>query len=122
MFLFADCTAVGPLCQYQLGGTVSYVKGPLPCINGRTWKFVAGDMPTENGQVACSVPSDATAILSFSATTRTCSTSGQSVAMTVNALGNTCRQTLAMGAYPGEWAWALLPQAGQSSCVFALFD
>jgi hypothetical protein len=103
---YTDCAVASPTCQYQLDGSISFVTGPLPCSNGRTWTFIAADSPSADGQVACSAPGMTELSATFSATTMTCSDSttatNNNVTVSVAAQGNTCTAQLSLGTYTGK--------------------
>jgi hypothetical protein len=111
----ADCSQANPNCTYMLGGQVRpVVNSYLPGWKGRTWTFAAANtVPTVNNEVACAVgpnPYGSSLAVTFSATTRACTTSDQTVKVTVTpAPGYTCNRTLVVGKYTGKVEGAVGP-------------
>jgi hypothetical protein len=97
----AECNSVIPVCKYLENGTVTTLTGPVPCTIGATWNFTGVETPTQDGQVACSIPGNpvATQKLAFTGgSLHQCGEIVQDVNFTSYPTGNICPHQVQLGA------------------------
>jgi hypothetical protein len=84
-------------------GIVSNVNGPLPCTTGATWNFTGANTPTQEHQVACSIPGNPVATQKMSYTggaLQQCEALAKNITFTSFPTGNQCSHVIQLAAIP----------------------